>query len=207
MRTRTFKTHAQACGGIVLSLGLCANAQAAIVVDGKVDEPEWQQARVYQDFKVTEPYRLSAPATGSATKARLLSTPDGIAVAFELEQSGAFARVKPRLERDQDRAADRVNLSIDFDGDGRSAYSFSVDLSGSVQDGVIANENVLNPDWDTDWSWAVSESEGGWQAELLIPWSVATMRGTDTATREVKVYFSRTLGSNGERQAYPAVAP
>lgn len=206
MKTRNFRTHARACGGAVLSVGLCASAQAAIVVDGKFDEPEWQQARSYGDFKVTEPYRLSAPAPGSATQARLVSTPDGIAVAFVLEQSAAFARVKPRLERDQDRVADRVNVSIDFDGDGRSAYSFSVDLSGSVQDGVVANENVLNLDWDTDWSWAVSENGAGWQAELLIPWSVATMRGTDAATRKVNVYFSRTLGSNGERQAYPAVA-
>ncbi|UHQ23012.1 DUF5916 domain-containing protein [Lysobacter sp. 5GHs7-4] len=191
----------------MLSLGLCASAQAAIVVDGKLDEPEWEQARRYRDFKVTEPFRLDAPAPGSSTQARLLSTPDGIAVAFELEQSAAFARVKPRLERDQNRVADRVNVSIDFDGDGRGAYSFSVDLSGSVQDGVIANENLTNLDWDTDWSWAVSESADGWQAELLIPWSVATMRGTDTATRKVNVYFSRTLGSNGERQAYPALSP
>lgn len=181
-------------------------AQATIVIDGKVDETDWQQARSYQDFKITEPYRLEAPPAGAGTVARLLSTPEGIAVAFELEQSSAFARVKPRLERDQERAADRVNVSIDFDGDGRNAYSFSVDRAGSVQDGVVANENVLNLDWDTDWSWAVSETERGWQAELLIPWSVATMRGAEAATRKVNVYFSRVLGSNGERQATPAVA-
>ncbi|RDZ27419.1 DUF5916 domain-containing protein [Lysobacter silvisoli] len=188
-------------------MAFAGGAQAAIVVDGKLDEPEWQQARVYTDFKVTEPYRLEAQAAGLGTRARLLSTPEGIAVAFELEQSPAFKRVKPRLERDQNRAADRVTVAIDFDGDGRNAYSFGVDLSGSVRDGVLANENLLNLDWDTDWSSAVSENEQGWQAELLIPWTVAPMRGSDGASRKIAVYFGRSLGSNGETLAYPAVAP
>jgi len=184
----------------------CGPSWAGIVVDGKLDEPEWAQAHRYEDFKVSVPYRLSAPDPGTATGAMLISTPDGVAVAFDLEQSAAFARVKPRLERDQDDAADSVNFIIDFDGDGRAAYSFSVGLSGSIQDGVVSNENVSDLDWDTDWSWAVSESAEGWQVEILIPWTVAPMRSTDTALRNVNVYFSRVIGSNGERQAFPALS-
>ncbi|MGH8077937.1 MAG: DUF5916 domain-containing protein, partial [Lysobacter sp.] len=75
-----------------------------------------------------------------------------------------------------------------------------------IKDGVVSNENQANGDWDTDWTSAVTESDSGWQVELLIPWSVAPMRGTDTPNRTVAVYFSRAFGSNGERQAFPAVA-
>ncbi|RNF86241.1 DUF5916 domain-containing protein [Montanilutibacter psychrotolerans] len=191
----------------MLAEGIGSSAEAAILVDGKLDEPEWAQARRYDDFKVTEPFRLSAPDAGTSTQARMISTPDGIAVAFTVEQSAATPRVKPRLERDQGNAADIVNFMIDFDGDGRTAYSFTVGLSGSIQDEVISNENQVNLDWDTDWTSAVTESEAGWQVELLIPWSVAPMRGTDTPTRTVAVYFGRALGSNGEWQAFPAVTP
>lgn len=191
---------------MILGAGICSSAEAAVVVDGKFDEPEWSQAQRFDDFKLTEPFRLSVPDNGWGTQARLISTPDGIAVAFTVEQSVAIRRVKPRLERDQNNAADSVNFIIDFDGDGRTAYSFTVGLSGSIKDGVINNENQLNADWDTDWTWAVTESETGWQVELLIPWSVAPMRGTDTPNRTVAVYFSRVLGSNSERQAFPAVS-
>lgn len=181
-------------------------AHAAIVVDGKIEEPEWENAQTYNDFKITEPYSLSAPDQGSGTQAKLVSTPDGIAVAFILEQSAAFRRVKPRLERDKNKTADNVNFTIDFDNDGRSAYSFTVGLSGSVKDGLVTNESSLNLDWDTDWSWAVEENDAGWQVEILIPWTVTTMRGTDTPTRNVSVYFSRDIGSNGTVQSFPAVS-
>lgn len=189
-----------------MALLASAPATAAITIDGKLDEPEWEQARRFDDFKVTDPYRLTAPDSGSGTQARMVSTPDGIAVAFVLEQSPAYARVKPRLERDQEDVTDGVNFMIDFDGDGRTAYSFTVGLSGSIMDGIVTNENVPNYDWDTDWSWAVEETANGWQVEMLIPWTVAAMRNTDTPTRNVAVYFSRVLGGNGERQAFPAVS-
>lgn len=179
---------------------------AAIVVDGKLDEPEWEQAHRYDDFKITQPYQLTAPADGLGTHARLLSTPQGIAVAFVLEQAPKVQRIKPRLERDEVRNSDRVTFNIDFDADGRTAYAFTVGLSGSIQDGVLTNENVLDTDWDTAWSSAVIESDTGWQVEMLIPWSVATMRGPDTANRTVAVYFSRVVGSISERHAYPAVS-
>ncbi|RDZ27256.1 hypothetical protein DX914_13490 [Lysobacter silvisoli] len=192
---------------LVLALSVSAPAMAAIVVDGRLDEAEWAQAQRYDRFLVTEPFRLDPPPHGATTVAKLVSTPQGIAVAFEAAQPSALPRVKPRLQRDQPRAADRVNVSIDFDGDARNAYSFSVDLSGSIQDGVVDSERLLSLDWDTDWTWAVDEDEQGWRAELLIPWSVAPMRGSDSERRKVRVYFSRTLGASGEVLAYPAVSP
>jgi hypothetical protein len=190
---------------VLLILLTCAPAQAAIVIDGRADEPEWEQAARYGDFKVTDPYRLSSPDPGMGTQARLQSTPEGIVVAFQVDQKAGVSRLKPRLERDQKREADRVNFMIDFDADGRTAYSFTVGLSGSIQDGVVTNERDLNLDWDTDWTWAVSEGENGWQVEMLIPWSVAPMRGIDQPNRTVAVYFGRVLGSTSERQAFPAV--
>lgn len=186
-----------------LSLAV-SNAMAAIKVDGKLDETEWAQARQFTDFKITEPYSLTGPDAGTGTRARMLSTPDGIAIAFELEQDAALRRVKPRLQRDQTTRTDKVAVMLDFDGDGQTAYSFSVGLSGAISDGMVTNENVISYDWDTDWSSAVVETETGWQVEMLIPWTVATMRGQDAPTRTVAVHFSRTLGSTGVVQATPA---
>lgn len=180
------------------------DAGAAVKVDGKLDEPEWAKARQFTDFKITEPYSLTGPDAGTRTQARMVSTPEGIAVAFLLEQAPTLARVKPRLQRDQTTRADKVAVMLDFDGDGQTAYAFSVGLSGAISDGTVTNENVISYDWDTDWSSAVVETEAGWQVEILIPWTVATMRGSNTPSRTVAVYFSRTLGSTGVVQASPA---
>ncbi len=195
-------------GAIAVVLLSCvgAEASASIVIDGKLDEAEWAEATVYDDFKVTMPFRLTSAEAGNATEARLLSTPDGIVVGFKLQQAPGIQRVKPRLERDNLDVVDSVNFIVDFDGDGNSGYSFTVGMSGSIQDGVLSNENVVSNDWDTDWSWAVTETEDGWQVEMQIPWTVAPMRGTDTPTRNMKVYFSRQFGGTGERMAYPAIS-
>jgi hypothetical protein len=193
-------------GLAVLAVGVCSPAKSEIVVDGKLDEGEWLQAASYSDMKITEPFRLTAPEAGVLTEARMVSTPEGIAVGFVLKQSADHARVKPRLERDQSDPTDAVNFIIDFDGDGRTGYSFAVSMSGSIRDGIVSNESQVNLDWDTEWTWAVKESETGWSVEMLIPWTVASMRGTNTPNRTVGVYFSRTLGSTGERQSFPAIA-
>lgn len=191
---------------VTLLCGFGAEASANIVIDGKLDEAEWAEATLYDDFKVTEPYRLTGAEAGKATEARLLSTPDGIVVGFKLQQAPGVQRVKPRLQRDNLDVVDSVNFIVDFDGDGNSGYSFTVGLSGSIQDGVLSNENVVSNDWDTDWSWAVTEADDGWQVEMQIPWTVAPMRGTDSPTRDMKVYFSRQFGGTGERMAYPAIS-
>ncbi|MEZ0470789.1 DUF5916 domain-containing protein [Luteimonas salinilitoris] len=180
-----------------------ANA-ATITVDGRLDEPEWATAQRFTDFRVTQPYTRGTPRL--RTEARLLSTPEGIAVAFINQQPPGVPRVKPRIERDQRRASDRVNFIIDFDADGKIAYDFAVLLSGSIQDDIVTDETEFNPDWNPDWSWAVDEDEHGWCVELLIPWTVTAMRDSQAPTRTVAVYFDRVLGSNAERQAFPVAS-
>ncbi len=189
---------------VIAMLAWCGPAVAQIHVDGRLDEPEWAQAQVFDEFRVTQPYTLKTPAV--ATVARLVSTEAGIAVAFECAHPPSLPRVAPRIERDQRRAADRVNFVIDFDADGKVAYDFAVLLSGSIQDDIVTNEVEFNPDWDPEWLSAVDSDAQGWRVEMLIPWSIVAMRGAGTPTRTVAVYFDRVLGATDERQSWPAAS-
>lgn len=180
------------------------DAGPRIRVDGRLDEAAWADAQVFEDFVTTQPYTLARPST--RTVVRLLSTPEGIAVGFDIEQPASMPRLRPRLERDQRRPSDRVNVVIDFDADGRVAYDFAVLLSGSIQDDVITEERRFNPDWDGDWQWAVDEDAEGWRVEVLIPWTTATMRDANAPTREIAVYFDRVVGASEERHAFPAAS-
>jgi hypothetical protein len=180
-------------------IGIAAQARAAIVVDGVPDEPEWQQAQVFDQFVVTEPYTLGPPRY--PTQARMLGTPQGIAIAFVVEQPAGVPRQHTHTARDADIPGDRVNVWIDFDADGVIAYNFTVGLTGAQQDATVTSETHYSNDWDGDWQSAVAETAQGWSVEILIPWNVASMRGSDSPTRTVAVLFDRVLGATSERSA------
>ena len=59
-------------------------------------------------------------------------------------------------------------MSIDFDGNGLVAYSFSVSAGGSISDGIYRNENEINYDWDADWKSDVFIDDDYWFAEILF---------------------------------------
>src|SRR5690554_4885141 len=110
----------------LLLLGATAGAAEGPRLDGIPDEPRWREARVSDDFRVPSPYTLD-PAT-HPTRAMLRSLPEGLAVAIIAKQPRGVPRVKPRAGRDANVDADRVNFSVDFDGDGRLGYNFMVTL-------------------------------------------------------------------------------
>lgn len=183
----------------LLLLTATAGAAEGLRLDGIPDEPLWRDAQVFDDFRVTSPYTLD-PAT-HPTRALLRSLPEGLAVAIIAQQPRDVPRVKPRAGRDANVDADRVNFSVDFDGDGRLAYNFMVTLGHGIADEVISNENSYNADWDGVWEYAVHEDVDHWSVEMLIPWSVAAMRAADGPTRTIGVNFDRVLASRGERSA------
>lgn len=191
--------------GLLLAAALPAVAgEPALRVDGIINEDLWAQARSFDDFRVTQPYTQATPT--HPTRALLLSLPEGLAVAFMVTQPPGTARVKPRAGRDAGIEADRVNVAVDFDGDGRQAYNFMVTLGGAMGDESITNENRFNVDWDGVWDYAVHETDQGWSVEMLIPWTVAAMRENTGDTRTIGIYFDRVIASLNERSASPGTS-
>lgn len=176
-----------------------ATAATSLVIDGRLDEAAWSEAKVFRDFVVTDPYTLAAPTL--PTEVRMLSTPEGIAFGFDLSHPPEVSRALERTARDADQTGDRVNVYLDFDADAQVAYNFTVGLSGSVQDGTLTNEVFYSTDWDGEWFHAVHVEDDRWSVEILIPWTTASMRGSDAETRTVAVLFDRYLAANRERSA------
>lgn len=199
LRCRAMLALALACAAIPATPAQAQDSELRL--DGIPDEALWQSAQthVFAPFQVTVPYTLAAPTY--PTRALLRSLPEGLAVAIVAQQPADAPRVKPRAARDSGAHADRINFAVDFDGDGRVAYNFMVTLGRGITDEVITNENIYSTDWDGVWQWAVHEAEDHWSVEMLIPWSVATMRESDAATRTIGVHFDRVLASRNERSA------
>ncbi|MGI9286378.1 MAG: DUF5916 domain-containing protein [Pseudomonadales bacterium] len=174
---------------------------AAIVVDGVLDEPEWQQARVFDQFVSTEP--LTGKAAKYRTEARLITNEDGIYVGFTNYQPPGVKRVQRRFARDSEITADRNVLGIDFDGNGLSGYDFTVGAANTIQDGIFNDENNWSGDWDGIWYSQTSQDENNWYTEIHVPWTVAPMTTSRETEKNMAFYFGRVVFDESLRFAYP----
>jgi hypothetical protein len=147
------------CALLVTSIAVvCNDAHAELVVDGRIDEAEWQGAIVCGDWQRTLPFARDRPRY--ANELRLLSTKGGLAAAFIIDQPPAERRIKPRTPRDSERLiGDTVSLMVDFDANAQVGYEFTVGLGGGIRDGLITNQNKFDRDWDGAWQHAVSETD------------------------------------------------
>src|SRR5262245_14827601 len=172
----------------------------AVQVDGRIDAEEWKDARHVTEFRKVQP--LNGEPASLPTEVWILATPEGLAVAFRNTQPASVPRTLQRVQRDFEDQVDRINVMIDFDGDHRTGYDFTVSITDGISDSTITNENNFNNDWDGNWSHAVTADEEGWSVEVLLPWHLAPMRQAGDK-RTVAIYVDRVVGSTGERAGWP----
>jgi hypothetical protein len=180
---------------------LAAGPDARVTVDGVIDPAEWQGARRITDFRTTQP--LTGAPGSLPTEAWVMATPQGLAVAFRAVQPAGVPRTLQKIQRDEEAQVDRVNLMVDFEGDGRTGYNFMISASNGINDAVITNQSQFSTDWDGNWQHAASRDADGWSAEMLIPWYIAPMAKGVDGKRAVRLYLDRVVGATGERMAWP----
>lgn len=181
-----------------------ATPASAVTIDGHIGPGEWDGARHVTDFRQTEP--LTGNPAEYPVEAWVLATPHGLAVGVRVSQPPGVPRTGQRVQRDFQDNVDRVNVSVDFDGDGRTGYNFVVASTGAVGDAVITGESNFNPDWDGIWQHAVSQDPQGWTAEFLIPWYTAPMQHAAGGQRTIGINIDRVIASRGLRAAWPVVS-
>ena len=187
----------------VFLLSTASGAAVAVDVDGRIAPGEYDGATHVTDFRLVQP--LSRAPAPYPTEAWVLSTPEGLAIGFRNTQPASVPRTRQESQRDAGGPVDRVNLYVDFDGDGRAGYNFTVTLADGIIDTTINNENQFNGDWDGNWQHATSEEGDTWSAEMLIPWHIAPMQAAPGDKRTIALSLDRVVGSTNERMAWPAV--
>ena len=94
---------------------------SAITIDGKLDELEWQSARVWDQYVESIPF---SRRTKAHAKVLILEDEKGMYFGFISDQAKETVRTNQH-QRDNERAnSDKVGVSIDFDGDGQQAMAF-----------------------------------------------------------------------------------
>jgi Domain of unknown function (DUF5916)/Carbohydrate family 9 binding domain-like len=175
---------------------------AEINVDGKLDEPIWQQLPAYDEFLVIEPDNLEVPP--HRTRVRLFYNKKYLYVAIDMDQpkESLIARLSTRDSRRVNR--DTINITLDTSGEGRYGYWFGVALGDSQMDGTVLPERQFSSDWDGAWWGESEETDTGWSAEFRIPWATVTMPQTEDV-RRIGFYISRKVAYLDERWGWPAL--
>ena len=178
-----------------------AFSSAAILVDGKLDEPEWQEAQKISNFLTVYPNDKSKPKF--KTEVRIFSNKKGIYFGFSNEQP---IKTQTVLKHPRDKwwvDADRNFIMIDFDGNANSGYEFSITLGDTLRDAIWTNENEKSSSWDAIWYGKTYQTKTAWFSEVFIPWEVAPMSNLNEEQRKIKVSFMRKHHQANKFYSFP----
>ncbi len=193
------------CRQTVFSIFLftaCAVTQASqITIDGKLDEAEWQTAKLFDEFVFTDPD--TGEAAEEKTLARFFSDENGLYIGFVNYQKQE-TRTRIYNRQDQLIRSDFNRIVVDFEGKGTSAFEFTVALGGGFGEGIYVNGNQFSDEWEGDWRFAVSEDEQAWYSEVFLPWNIALyVPEQELAQKKIGIWFNRVHRKKGNDYSFP----
>jgi hypothetical protein len=138
------------------------------VIDGLLDDAVWETVEWTGEFIQREPTDGIEPSTQSRFK--VLYDDDALYFAYHLYDDPA--KVTRQLARRDGFPGDWIEVNIDSFHDLRTAFSFTLSLSGTRGDEFISNDgNNWDSSWDPVWTGAAEVASDGWTAEARIPLS------------------------------------
>lgn len=151
-------------------------ADAAPVIDGRLEEPVWTQAPLASAFVQAEP-RQGEAAT-EPTDVRVVFDDRFLYVGVVCHDSIGADDLRVRdLRRDfDDTTDDFFGIAIDGVQDGRSAMVFRVNPRGALRDQQTVDGGLADVDFDAVWIARTARDARGWTAELAIPWDTLRYR-------------------------------
>jgi hypothetical protein len=183
------------------------------VIDGRLDEAQWRDAAVIDQFIQQEPNE-GAPVS-ERTEVRILYDENYLYFGIHAFDSDPGAIVATEMRRDSERMMEEDNFQIIIDTfrDSRSAYMFVTNPLGAKLEQQVFEEGEggrrgsssnINRDWDGVWHAQARRVADGWVAEIAIP--VVTMRFPAAQTQDWGINFMRNIGRKNE-QAFWAPIP
>lgn len=140
------------------------------VIDGKLDDPAWQEAPPVTRFLQREP--VEGAAVSESTEVRFAYNDRALFVAFRGYDREPEKIVGRLVRRDQRIISDYFNLFLDTYYDRRTAFEFSINPSGARRDVFIYDDGGgRDESWDPVYDWATKVDSLGWTVELRIPFS------------------------------------
>jgi len=163
-----------------------SRAAGEIDIDGRLDDPGWQDAGKATGFSETFPGDNIEPLQN--TEAWVTYNEDHLYVAFICKDDPANIRAT-LCQRDQFFNDDSVGILIDTYGEAQWAYEFRVNPYGIQKDLMYTNVHGEDRGFDMIWHSAAEITEDGYVVEMAIPYS--GMRFPASEVQNWRFNFSR----------------
>lgn len=168
-------------------------AEAAIDLDGRLDEADWLRLPVVGDFHQVEP-RQGAPPS-EPTRVRLLQDDTHLYVGIEMRQRDAPIVARQMIQQRDIEGDDQVSVFIDPYRTGRIGYVFTTNPNAIRNEALIVNSDDLDEDWEDIWQVATARTAEGWSAEIAIPFTTLSFHAGDPAWA---INVSRRIAARNE---------
>lgn len=171
------------------------------VIDGKLDDPVWEQVAWGTDFHQREPDD-SAPVT-QETAFKILYDNRYIYVAWRAYDTSPD-KIEARMGRRDQFPGDWVEINFDSFNDKRTAFSFSASASGVRGDEFISGDgNNWDSSWNPFWFFKSQMDDEGYTVEARIPFS--QLRFGKGEVQEWGLQVNRNLFRNQESSSWASI--
>ena len=139
-------------------------------IDGILDDPMWQEIPISEGFLQRDPDE-GEDAT-ERTTFQIAYDEEALYIGICCYDSEPDKIVSRLTRRDGETEADWISVGLDPRYDRQTGCWFTVYASGSVGDGVYADDREKEDAWDGVWEVETAVHEEGWSAEYRIPYHV-----------------------------------
>jgi uncharacterized protein DUF5916/cellulose/xylan binding protein with CBM9 domain len=181
------------------TLAMATRATTAPVLDGKTDDPAWQNAQVIDQFLQYQPKKGVEPRF--KTEVRVTYDDKYIYVLGRMYDPAPDSIVSLLSRRDVRTASEQLKIVIDSYHDRRTGFEFCVNPAGVKRDYYVYDDNNEDPTWDGIWDVATKIDSVGWVAEFRIPFSQLRFGGSADHTFGLLVV--RDVARTSERISWP----
>lgn len=171
---------------------LITKTNAAIEIDGDLNDPGWQPAGRVDQFVERFPGDNTEPEV--ETRAYITYDEDHLYVAFVCLDDPSTIRAT-MCQRDRYSGDDAVEFLLDTYGDASRAYEFGVNPYGVQKDILWTSVAGEDSGYDLVWESAAKITDSGYQVEMAIPFSSMRFPNRDAQNWKVDFYRYRPRDS------------
>jgi hypothetical protein len=178
-----------------------------ITIDGRLDEPDWQQAIPIEDFFAMEP-RQAAPVK-HPTSVRILFDDQNLYIgAFCADSLGKKGLRVQDLRRDFIYGENDVfYLQLDPQNLKRFNVSFQATPYGNQRDLQVFDDSFRDNDWDALWKVRTTILDSGYIVEMAIPFKSIRYSKPENESDSISwgITLARLARRDYEQTVFPAI--
>jgi len=184
--------------------------ESGLTIDGVLNEAQWSQALLIDDFHQYEPVEYAEPSL--KTQVRIFYTDEALYIASFFEEPDPSLISANIMRQGQSLSSDDL-LAVVLDPylDRRNGYRFEVNPNGVRWEGLFQNITDVEGNWDGIWQAGAQIVENGWYSEMRIPFQTISFNPDSDSWG---INFRRAIRRQNEsigwvsrnRQVNPSVA-